>query len=175
MTYKGYTAKLIYSEEDSCFVGRVLGIRHIIGFHGDSVEELRQAFEESIDFYLSTEPAPEKPFSGKFVVRISSECHAEAARLAEAAGKSLNQFVDDAIRRAIEEVKGRKVKTSPTLNVFVVKAEPVREGTTSGNTQFVQSTSSARSLKEANQRWLNKGKSLSLIKRRQRPSSIIMD
>jgi len=54
MTYKGYSARIEYSDEDECFVGRVAGIRDIITFHGESVEEIRQAFKESMDFYLET-------------------------------------------------------------------------------------------------------------------------
>ncbi len=52
MTYKGYTARIEYSEEDDCLVGRVAGIRDIITFHGNSVKEIQKAFKEAIDFYL---------------------------------------------------------------------------------------------------------------------------
>ncbi|MXY28875.1 toxin-antitoxin system HicB family antitoxin, partial [Candidatus Poribacteria bacterium] len=31
MTYRGYTAKIIYSDEDECFVGHVVNIDHIVG------------------------------------------------------------------------------------------------------------------------------------------------
>ena len=34
MTYKGYAARIEYSDEDELFVGRVVGIRDIITFHG---------------------------------------------------------------------------------------------------------------------------------------------
>ena len=50
--YKGYTAKVRYSEEDSCFVGHVINIEDIVGFHGDTDEELRDAFEGMVDFYI---------------------------------------------------------------------------------------------------------------------------
>lgn len=54
MRYKGYSARIEYSDEDRCFVGRVAGIRDILTFHGESVAEVRQAFEEALDFYLET-------------------------------------------------------------------------------------------------------------------------
>ena len=60
--YRGYTADIRYSEADGMLVGHVAGIRAIIGFHGESVSEVRKAFEEAVDFYLDTEPNPEKPF-----------------------------------------------------------------------------------------------------------------
>ena len=66
--YKRYTARSDYSQEDGCFVGHVAGIRDIVGFHGESVGELRPAFEEAVDDYLETcmklDRTPEKPFSG---------------------------------------------------------------------------------------------------------------
>lgn len=66
--YKGYTAHIDYSEDDGCFVGHIAGITDIVGFHGESVAELRAAFEEAVDDYLETckklDRTPEKPFSG---------------------------------------------------------------------------------------------------------------
>ena len=53
MTYKGYAAWIDYSEEDGVFIGRIAGIRDIVTFHGASVDEIRAAFHEAVDFYLS--------------------------------------------------------------------------------------------------------------------------
>lgn len=54
MTYRDFTAQIEYSEDDGCFVGHLAGIADIVGFHGDSVVELRAAFEEAVDDYLET-------------------------------------------------------------------------------------------------------------------------
>lgn len=68
MTYRGYAARIDYSEEDGCFIGHIAGINDIVGFHGESVEELRTAFVEAVDDYLETcevlDRSPQKPFSG---------------------------------------------------------------------------------------------------------------
>lgn len=105
MMHKGYAARIEYSDEDGCFVGRVAGIKPIITFHGESVVEVKQAFRESVDFYLETCAArgerPDKPFSGKIMARIPPELHARAISMAEALGKSLNQFISEAIERAV--------------------------------------------------------------------------
>ena len=105
MMYKGYAARIEYSDEDNCFVGRIAGIKPIITFHGDSVADVRTAFQESVDFYLqscaSRSEKPEKPFSGKIMARVTPELHARATSVAAAVGKSLNQFVTDAIERAL--------------------------------------------------------------------------
>jgi len=54
MNYKGYAARIEYSEEDGLFVGHIAGIRDVVGFHGESVQELRNAFEEAVTDYLDT-------------------------------------------------------------------------------------------------------------------------
>ena len=84
--YRGYAADIRYSEADGMLVGHVAGIRAIIGFHGESVNEVRKAFEEAVDFYLDTEPYPEKPFSGQITLRVTPEVHAELFRKAQKAG-----------------------------------------------------------------------------------------
>ena len=65
MRYKEYTTQIIYSEEDDCFIGDLMGIRDIVCFHGDSLEGIRAAFEESVDDYLLTcqefNRSPQKP------------------------------------------------------------------------------------------------------------------
>ena len=105
MMHKGYAARIEYSDEDGCFVGRVAGINLIITFHGDSVANVRQEFHGAVKFYLETCAArgenPEKPFSGKIMARVPPELHARAKSMAEATDKSLNQFVTDAIERAV--------------------------------------------------------------------------
>jgi len=104
MTYQGYAAHIAYSDEDACFVGHIAGIRDVVGFHGESVAELRAAFEEAVDDYLETcekvGRPPQKPYSGKLMLRIAPEIHARAAMMAEASGKSLNQWVAEVLARA---------------------------------------------------------------------------
>jgi predicted HicB family RNase H-like nuclease len=96
-------------DDDGLFFGRVYGLRDVVTFRGASVDELRADFEGAVDFYLDTcEKAgerPEKPYSGRFNVRLDSDLHREAALLAEAAGSSLNDFVRTAVKR---EVKRRR-------------------------------------------------------------------
>ena len=53
MKYKDYEAVIRFDEEDQVLHGRVLNVRDVISFHGESIEEVRQAFEEAIDDYLA--------------------------------------------------------------------------------------------------------------------------
>lgn len=105
MTHKGYAARVEYSEDDECFVGHIAGIRDAVGFHGESVVELRAAFEEAVDDYLATcaklGREPNHPYSGQFRLRLKPELHARAAIAAETKGKSLNTWVSEVIERSV--------------------------------------------------------------------------
>ncbi|MEA1911960.1 MAG: type II toxin-antitoxin system HicB family antitoxin [Spirochaetota bacterium] len=105
LNYKGYTAKIEFDPDDDILFGNLLGIRDTVGFHGETVNELKQAFHEAVDFYLeSCEKAgrePNKPFSGKFMVRVNSSLHNEVAIAAANAGKSLNKWVTDTLQNSV--------------------------------------------------------------------------
>lgn len=104
MNYKGYAARIEYSDEDDCLVGHIAGINDVVGFHANSVPELHAAFEEAVDDYLLTckkaGRSPQKPYSGKIMLRVPPEIHARAAMMAEAHGKSLNSWVTDLLSGA---------------------------------------------------------------------------
>ncbi|WP_133510990.1 type II toxin-antitoxin system HicB family antitoxin [Candidatus Thiosymbion oneisti] len=99
MTYREYAARIDYSDDDGCFIGHIAGINDVVGFHGESVAELRTAFEEAVDDYLETceklNRPPQKPYSGNLMLRIPPEVHAAIALAAEVSGKSINQWATD--------------------------------------------------------------------------------
>ena len=104
MRFKGYAAQISYSDNDACFVGHIAGIADIVGFHADNVAELRAAFEEAVTDYLATcEKAgrnPQKPASGKLMLRAPPEVHVSALVAAQVKGQSLNQWASNALRDA---------------------------------------------------------------------------
>ena len=106
MTYKSYTARVEYDDRDDVFVGRVLGLQSILSFEGNSVKALKTAFEEAVNDYLQECQEkglpPEKPASGKLLLRLAPELHGQAMVAAKAAGKSLNQWVAEALHRAVQ-------------------------------------------------------------------------
>ncbi|MGD8363432.1 MAG: type II toxin-antitoxin system HicB family antitoxin, partial [Desulfobacterales bacterium] len=107
MEYKGYFAKVVFDEEANIFHGEVINLRDVITFEGETVDKLRQAFYESVDDYLEfcaeRGEDPEKPFSGRFVVRIEPELHKTIAVEARKRGKSINSLVSEALSKAMEE------------------------------------------------------------------------
>ena len=106
MSHKGYTARVQYDERDNVLVGRLLGIRSIIGFHADTVAELRQEFVKAVEDYLADckeeGVKPEKPASGKLLLRVPAEVHGKALVAAQASGKSLNQWATEVLQSAVQ-------------------------------------------------------------------------
>lgn len=104
MTHKGYAARIEYDDDDGLFTGRIAGIRDRVGFHGETVEELREAFREAVEDYIETcaqiGKEPQKAYSGQVMFRVSPEVHRKAALAAELSGKSLNQWAEEVLERA---------------------------------------------------------------------------
>jgi len=105
LNYKGYTGNIVFTEEDGVFHGKVIGIKPLISFEGDSVslitEDFRNAVDEYLDFCDENNIEPEKPFKGSFNVRIEAELHRKAVIAASSNGVSLNSFVEEAIRQRV--------------------------------------------------------------------------
>jgi len=104
MKYKSYVARIEYDEEDRIFVGHLAGIKDIVGFHGTTVTELENAFHESVDNYIAiseeTGRIAQKPYSGKLMLRVSSDIHAAVATAAQVHGKSINQWASEVLAQA---------------------------------------------------------------------------
>ena len=110
--HKGYIAKIEFDEDDKVLHGRILGIRDVITFEADSVEGAIAAFKESVDDYLvfceKRNKKPEKPFSGKFNLRIDPDLHRGISLLAAANDISMNSWAIKAIKKAfLEGVEAR--------------------------------------------------------------------
>ncbi len=105
LTYKGYTGSVEISEEDNCFCGKVLFIRSLLSYEGQTLDEIRADFEGVIDEYLEDCKIngwiPEKPFKGSFNVRVSPDIHRGLAIAAANKGESLNKYVSGVLAGAI--------------------------------------------------------------------------
>jgi len=104
MEYKGYKASMTFDAGDKIIVGRVLDIDDIIAFHGLSVAEFEAKFHSAIDEYLAAcaalGSAPEKPASGKLMLRVAPKVHAAALKAAARSGVSLNKWAESALGSA---------------------------------------------------------------------------
>ena len=111
LIYKGYVGHVTYDDEAKLFHGEVIGIRAVITFQGTNVDEIETSFRDSIDDYLDwcveRGKPPEKPFSGRFNLRISPELHAQLTQAAQAHSVSLNKYVQDALALYIQQHEKR--------------------------------------------------------------------
>lgn len=104
LKYKGYTGHAEYDDEAGMFHGEVLDLRDVITFQGETVQEIEQAFRDSVDDYLEfceqRGEVPDKPFSGRLMVRLPQELHRKAYVSAQREGKSLNQWIAEKLEQA---------------------------------------------------------------------------
>jgi predicted HicB family RNase H-like nuclease len=107
MEYKGYIGRVEIDEEDGLLHGEIINIRDVVTFEGRSVEEVRQAFRDSVEDYLAfcaeRGEEPEKPLSGRFVLRVPPELHRKVYIKARLADKSLNAWVTEVLENAARE------------------------------------------------------------------------
>lgn len=106
MEYKGYFAKIEFDEDASIFHGEVINLRDVITFEGETVTKLKKAFHDSVDDYLEfcaeRGEDPEKPYSGKFVVRVEPELHKNIAIEARKRGQSINALVSETLSKVMK-------------------------------------------------------------------------
>jgi len=105
MSYKGYLGVIEYDDEARIFHGEVVNLRDVITFQGESVAELRQALEDSVEDYLAfcreRGEEPEKPFSGRVLLRIDPVLHRKITLQARLAGESVNRWIAQALERVV--------------------------------------------------------------------------
>ena len=106
LTHNGYIGSIEVSIDDACLHGRILFIDDLVTYEGESIPEIRSAFQDAVDRYLAhckrVGKSANKPYSGTFNVRVGSELHSKAAKVAHQKKINLNEFVKQAMQAAIE-------------------------------------------------------------------------
>jgi len=107
LKYKGYIGHAEYDDEARLFHGEVLGLKDVITFQGTEVEQLEQAFRDSVDDYLDfcqqRGETPDKPYSGRLMLRLPAQLHRKVHLQAQLEGKSLNQWIADQIEHTLDQ------------------------------------------------------------------------
>jgi predicted HicB family RNase H-like nuclease len=108
--YKDHLGSVRFSAEDRAFYGKIEGIDDLVTYEGRSVDELISAFEEAVEDYIALckkiKKPVEKSYKGTFNVRIDPELHKKASITSASLGLSLNQLVEQAIRKFVEQQQG---------------------------------------------------------------------
>ena len=103
--YKGYLGSVEFSEEDGLFYGKVMGIRSLISYEGETAKEMLEDFHGAVDDYLENCVAegrqPEVAYKGSFNVRISPELHKRLVVYATAHQMSLNSYIEETLKNSV--------------------------------------------------------------------------
>jgi predicted HicB family RNase H-like nuclease len=162
MKYKGYVGVVELEEGSDVLFGRVIGLRDVITFQGESVAAVTQAFHDSVDDYLEfcaeQGKDPEKPYSGHFMLRLSPRLHRQLANLAVTRSISLNALVEGILESKVAPLTEQPAPASSRINVpsgRVVKvvyvpgaAKPKRPAKPTGSTAKKQQQAVAQRLAE---------------------------
>ena len=121
LKYKGYSGSVEYSEADDCLFGKVQGMdKDCISYEGETLSGLRHDFEEAVDAYLESckerGVIPRRPFSGRLVLRMSSELHGRVALAAAGLGTTINEFINRALVDELDCL-GLNLKSSATTKL----------------------------------------------------------
>lgn len=105
MEYKGYIGKVVFDEEAGILYGKVINTIDTITFVGKSVDEVQEAFQDSVNDYLEfcaqRGEAPEEPITGKFVIQLPPELYVKAYLQAKLADKDIHRWIMDVVKDAI--------------------------------------------------------------------------
>ena len=108
MQYKGYTGRVEFDDDADLFHGEVIGLRDVITFQGRTVDELKGAFHDSVDDYLAfcarRGEEPEKPLTGKLMLRLPPDLHRKVYVAAKEEGTSLNAWITRTLAHETENV-----------------------------------------------------------------------
>ena len=105
ITYKGFIGSVHFVSEDRVFYGKIEGINDLITFEGKTVDQLDEGFKYMVDEHIKdckkNNFPLEKSYKGNLNIRLAPELHKKAAHNATLKGISLNQYINDAIRKEL--------------------------------------------------------------------------
>ena len=107
LKYKEFIGSVHFSAEDEVFYGKIEGVNDLVTFEGSTVKKLKSAFKEAVHDYIEicdeSDKEVFKSFKGSFNVRVDPALHSKAFQQAMLEGKTLNQFVKEAIEQRIQQ------------------------------------------------------------------------
>jgi predicted HicB family RNase H-like nuclease len=105
LKYKGFIGSVHFAAEDRVFYGKVEGVNDLITFEGSTVDDLEKGFKYMVDEHIKdsekNNTPVEKSYKGNLNIRLSPELHKKAAHNATIKGISLNQYINEAIKKEI--------------------------------------------------------------------------
>lgn len=101
--YKDYVGQVQIDDDQRCLSGYIAGIKDVVTFSGDTVEELIKAFHDSVDDYLEfckqLKKSPAK-VSGNLMLRMTPELYARVHTASNESSMSMNKWIIDQLDTA---------------------------------------------------------------------------
>ena len=108
LIYKDFLGSVHFSAKDDCFFGKIEGIDDLVTFEGQDVKAIKKSFREAVEDYIELCNITKKPllksYKGSFNIRIAPDLHKKAVQKSLMLGISLNQLVQKAIEREVEDL-----------------------------------------------------------------------
>ena len=108
LIYKDFLGSVHFSAEDDCFFGKIEGIDDLVTFEAQDVKAMKKSFREAVEDYIELCKITKKPvlksYKGSFNIRIAPDLHKKAVQKSLMLGISLNQLVQQAIEREVEDL-----------------------------------------------------------------------
>lgn len=108
LMYKDFLGSVHFSAKDDCFFGKIEGIDDLVTFEGQDVKAIKKSFREAVEDYIELCNITKKPllksYKGSFNIRIAPDLHKKAVQKSLMLGISLNQLVQKAIEREVEDL-----------------------------------------------------------------------
>ena len=115
LKYKGYLGSVGYSADDNCLFGKVMFIKSLLMYEGETLQELETMFHQVIDEYLEQCQAdgikPNVPCSGVLNLRLEHNRHLAVAEQANRLGISINDLICSAIDKRLNQESLSKSST----------------------------------------------------------------
>ena len=99
-----YKALITYDPDIDMFRGEFIGLNGGADFYAKNIDELKKEGQISLDVFLrmcKQDGVHPRKSQGKFALRLEPEIYHEASAAAAANGMSLNQWISETIREAI--------------------------------------------------------------------------
>ena len=108
LMYKDFLGSVHFSAKDDCFFGKIEGIDDLVTFEGQDVKAIKKSFREAVEDYIELCNITKKPllksYKGSFNIRIAPDLHKKAVQKSLMLGISLNQLVQQAIEKEVEDL-----------------------------------------------------------------------
>jgi predicted HicB family RNase H-like nuclease len=102
--HHGSVARIELDQDEKILHGRVININDVVTFEAASAPQLLREFKRSMEDYFAfckkRGEEPEKPFSGKFVLRVDPAVHRAIAVAADREAKSINKWAEETLAKA---------------------------------------------------------------------------